>query len=103
MIIITAGGFSEGYIRNTLIDATTASETARLLLENEWLFRLGFVVDLIMVIADIAIAIVFFDLFKSVHFGLSLLSAVFRLIQAIIIAINLMNHYSALVVISMTD
>ncbi len=103
LIIIVSGIFSEGYVRSTLITPGDALLTVENIRNSELLFRLGFTSDLVMVIADIGIALVFFWMLKPVHKSLSLTAMIFRLAQAIIIAVNLLNHFAVVLVLNSSE
>lgn len=96
LIIIVSGIFAEFFVRSSLIVPGDAMTTANNILASEMLFRAGIAADLIMIIADIALALVFYLLFRPVSNGLALLAAFFRLAQAIILGLNLLNLFFAL-------
>lgn len=98
LIIIVCGIFSEGFVRSTVIVKDSAEQLIQSVQESELLFRLAFASDLIMVIADILIAILFYHILKSVDQKLSLMATVLRLTQAFLIAINLLNHMAVLII-----
>ena len=100
LVIIACGIFSEGIVRTGVIVPGDAASTAANIKGSELLFRLGFVSDLVMVLADIGIALVFYLMMKRVSKPISMLSAVFRFAQAIIIAMNLMNHFGVILVMN---
>lgn len=79
-----------------------AQATIENITNSEMLFRLGFVSDIIMVLADISIALVFYIMLKHISNPLSLLATMFRFAQAIIIGINLMNHFGVILLINST-
>jgi len=95
LIIIACGIFSEVFVRSTLIDPGDAAATAANIGASEWLFRLGFGCDAVMLLSDVAIAILFYELLKPVSKPLALTAAAFRLIQAAILGLNLLNYYVA--------
>jgi hypothetical protein len=103
LIIIVFGISSEVFIRSGLIVTGDASATADNILASQSLFRIGFVSDSIMLLADVAIAIIFYVLLKPVSKILSLTAAAFRLMQAAILGFNLLNYYSALLLLSGTE
>lgn len=100
LIIIVSGISSEVFVRSTLIVAGDANATAGNILSSQSLFRIGFVADSIMVLADIAIAIVFYMLLQPVSKTLSLIAAVLRLTQAAVLGFNLLHYYAALLLLS---
>ena len=100
LIIIAAGIFAEFIVRQSLIVPGDATATAGNIMASEMLFRAGIAADLVMIMADVALAVVFYLLFKPVNNGLSLLAAFFRLAQATVLGINLLNLFFALGLIS---
>ena len=100
LVIIASGLFSEMLVRSSLIVPGDAEATANNILTSQSLFRLGFAGDLIMIMSDIGLALAFYLLLKPVNQGLSLLAAFFRLAQASILGINLLNHFTPLLLLS---
>mmetsp|Transcript_27689 Transcript_27689/g.65666 ORF Transcript_27689/g.65666 Transcript_27689/m.65666 type:complete len:245 (+) Transcript_27689:30-764(+) len=90
-IIIFCGVYSEMGIRQPLIDHSSAAKTAENIEAHQALFLLGFVGDSLMVICDITLAVCLFSLLKPVSVLLSLAAAVFRLIQAATLAVNILR------------
>jgi hypothetical protein len=103
LIIVAAGIFAEFIVRQSLIVPGDAAATADNIMASQMLFRAGIAADLVMIMADVALALVFYLLFKPVSNALSLLAAFFRLAQAIILGINLLNLFFALGVLSGAD
>lgn len=96
LIIFICAGFSEGFVRSSLIVYTDPVATANNIIASESLFRLGFVTDLIAFISDAVISILFYLLLKPVSKTIALTAATFRLIaHPIIGSFNLINHLSA--------
>lgn len=95
LIIICCGLFSELFVRSTMIVPGNANETAQNIINNISLFKVGFAADIIMVICDIAVAVIFYLLLREVNKGLALAAAFFRLVQAAIIGMNLLHHFAA--------
>lgn len=96
VIIIVAGIFAQFFVRMSLIDPADASATAAAVLGAESLFRMGIAADLVMIVADIAIAVAFYVLLEPVSRALSLAAAFFRLVQATVLGFNLMNLFVGL-------
>jgi hypothetical protein len=95
LIIITCGIAGEVVIRSSLIVSSDVAQTVSNILAAPFLFRMGFITDLIMLLADVAISIVLFQMFLSVNRTLSLTAMVFRLVQATILGLNLLNYSAA--------
>jgi hypothetical protein len=100
LIIIASGIFSEVVIRSNLIVAGDASATAANILSSQTSFRVGFAADAIMLLSDVAIAVLLYQLLKPVSKTLSLLAAVFRLTQAAILGFNLLNYYAPMLLLT---
>ena len=100
LLIIISGIFAEFFVRSGLIVVGNAAETASKIMASESIFRIGIAGDFIMIICDVALALVFYILFKPVDKILSLLAAFFRLIQAAILGMNLLNLFSVLQILS---
>lgn len=96
LIIIVAGISAEFFVRQSLIVAGDPATTAANVTAAESLFRLGIGGDLIMILADIALALAFFVLLRPVSTALALLAAFFRLVQASVLGLNLLNLFIAL-------
>lgn len=96
LTIIVAGIFAEFIVRQSLIVPGDAATTASNIMASESLFRMGIAADLIMVLSDIALALTFYVLLRPVSNALSLLAAFFRLIQAAVLGLNLLNLFYAL-------
>jgi hypothetical protein len=103
LIIIVFGIFSEVIVRSNIIVVDAASATVNNIMASRSWFRLGFAADSIMLLCDVAIAAFFYVLFKSVNKTLSLITAAFRLTQAAILGLNLLNYYSALLLLTGTE
>lgn len=96
LIIIASGIFAQFFVRGSLVIPGDAAATAAAITASASLFRVGIAGDLVMIAADVTLALVFFVLFKPVSSGLSLLAAFFRLTQAAILGFNLLNLFFAL-------
>lgn len=100
LIIIACGIFSEVVVRSSLIEWDNPAATASNLLASQWLFRIGFAADSIMLLADVAIAVLFYILLKPVNKNLALMAAAFRLTQAAVLGLNLLNYYIPLLLVT---
>ncbi|WP_178861563.1 DUF4386 domain-containing protein [Thiomicrorhabdus cannonii] len=100
LLIIVCGIGSEVFIRSHLIVSGDAAMTASNILAEPSLFRLGFAADVVMLLCDVAIAVLFYILFKPVSATLSLMAAMFRLMQAAILGVNLLNYYAASLILN---
>lgn len=100
LLIILCAGFAQGYVRGTLWIPGDAGATIQNIAAAEGLFRLGLVADLLAFLADLAVAVLLFQLLRHVDFTLSLMAAAFRLVaHPAIGSLNLLNHYLVLEVL----
>ena len=101
LIIIVCAGFSEGYVRSSLIVPDDATATANNIMNWEWLYRVGFVSDLIAFVCDAIVSVLFYVLLKPVSKTLSMIAASLRLLaHPAIGSLNLLNHFVALELLS---
>lgn len=100
LTIIVAGIFAEFFVRQSLIVPGDATTTANNITASEGLFRIGIASDLIMIMSDVTLALIFYVLLKPVSDSLSLLAAFFRVAQAVILGINLLNLFFVLQLLS---
>ncbi len=95
LIIIACGLFAEVGVRSQLIEPGDPAATAQNIIESPILFRAGLAADIVMFIADVALAIVLYQLFKPLNQTLSMLAAAFRITQTAVIGLNLLNMFQA--------
>ncbi len=96
LLLFVAGIVAEFAIRSQLIVPGDPTATAAEIAAAEGLFRWGIAADLIMIISDIALALLFYELLKPVSRLLALGAALFRLAQATALGINLLNLFIGL-------
>ena len=95
LVIIVCAGFSEGYVRAGLVSPGDATATASSIRGSETLFRVGFVTDIVAFLSDVAVAVLFYVLLKPVGQVLAMMAGAFRMAQATILGLNMLNHLSA--------
>lgn len=100
LLIIVCGIFSEAAVRSVLVVAGDAAATAQNISASAGLFRLGFLADIIMLLCDVAIAVLFYLLLRPVSRTLAMAAAAFRLLQAGVLAVNMLNYYAAMLLLS---
>ena len=100
LLIILCAGFSEGAVRSVLVVPGDAAATAVNLAESEALFRLAFAADLVAFLSDLAVSVLLYVLLRPVDRTVALLAAGFRLLaHPAIAAVNLLNHFGALLLV----
>ena len=95
-IWILVGMFSLMYVSSTLIDTTNAEQTAKNIIGNEMLFRLGIAGSLTTQLIHIAVVYYLYLLFKSVHKNLSIALVILGLVGVPIAMLNELNQFAAL-------
>ena len=100
LLTIAFGLFAQVGVREKLIVLGDAAATANNIAANAFLFRLGFVSDLAMMICYLLTPLAFFKLFSAVNKNLSILTVIFGLMGTAIGMLNLLNEFAALHVLS---
>jgi hypothetical protein len=100
LLVIATGLFSEVFVRQTLKVSNNALLTAQNIQTHEMLFRWGFVADLINFVVGIPCVIIVYVLFKRINKLLLQIALAFVIIQTAVIAVNLLNQISPLLVLS---
>ena len=99
LLIIGFGLFGELYVRSGLIVEGDAAATAANIMASPGLFRAGFTADAVMLLCDVALAVLFYTLLRPVSPVLSLMAAAFRLTQAAVLGANLLHFYAPLLLL----
>ena len=100
LAIIICGISAEMLFRGPLVDTGDAAATASAIRDAVGTFQLAIAADILMAAADAALAILLYIIFRPVAPVLALAAMVFRLIQSVIITMNLMHMQSALLLIT---
>ena len=97
VLVILLAGFSQGYVREVIFIPGDPATSASNILENEGLFRIGLIADLLAFLLDAVISVMLYLLFKPYGKMLALVSSSLRLLaHPAIGTLNLLNHYLAL-------
>ena len=100
LIVIATGLFSEVFVRQELRVSNDALTTAYNIKNNEMLFRFGFVADLINFVIGIPTVLIIYHFFKKSNKILLQVALSLVIIQTAIIAVNLLNQISPLLLLS---
>jgi len=100
LLTVLGGVFAQGYIARNLIDFSDASATAINILEHPDRLRLGFAVFMVEMACDIAKTALFFELFRPVNRGISLIAAFLGLTGSVIKAMSRVFFLAPLLVLS---
>lgn len=93
--IVVCGLFAEFFVRMSLIESGDPLATANNIANSQGLFGAGIAADVVMIGLDVAVAAGLYWLLRPISRTLALAAAAFRLIQATILAVNLLNLTSA--------
>jgi hypothetical protein len=100
LIIFITGIFSNFFVLESLIVSGDAVATATNISGNDFLFRVGILSFIIMVVFDVVLAWALYLILKPVNMHLSLLSGWLRLVNSTIFGIALFNLFSVLKILS---
>lgn len=103
LYIIVAGTFAELFVRSRLVVSEDAAATARNIMSNETLFRLGFSAELLHLACDVVVAVLLYALLRPVDRNIALLAACMRIACDIILAVASISHFAALKFLSGAD
>ncbi|MEO0565652.1 MAG: DUF4386 domain-containing protein [Chloroflexota bacterium] len=96
LLIAIVGGFSMGYVPQTLTVAGDAAATINNLLTSTPLFRMGLVGEMWVVVLEIILTAVMYILLRPVSATLSLVAALARLSMTIIQGVNVLIGFGVL-------
>ena len=96
LLLVIAGVFAEFYVRQKLFVGNDMAATAQNIIENQQLFRIGFISDLLMSTTFFIYAFVLHRIFQQVNKHLSLLMLLFVVISVAMYCQNMLNQYAAL-------
>ena len=103
LVVIVTGLGAELALRGPLIDLGDAEATAAHIRAAPGTFRLALAADLAMALCDAGLAILLYLIFRAVAPGLALAAMVFRLIQTVLVAANLLALVTAWLVLTRAD
>ena len=90
LTIAVCGGFSIGYVPSQIVVAGNATTTAANLMEQLGLFRLGVLADSAVILLEIAITVILYQMFRTTSPSLALIAMVSRLGMIVVMGINLL-------------
>jgi hypothetical protein len=99
LINIVAGAFHYGFVRSAMVVSSDAGATAANILKHELVYRLGFAAAVILLLSNVPLALIFYDLFKVVNRSFSALVAFFILVGTAIEAANLLNYFVPIILL----
>jgi hypothetical protein len=103
LIITGCALFAYLYVRNQVIVADDMAQTAANFLTHEQLYRLGFSAAVVVVICNLPMGLILFELLKVVNPRIALLALVFIIASATLEAVNLFNYIEPLFTFSLPE
>ena len=103
LILVITGVFAEFFVRQKLYVPNDPTATTQNIIENQWLFRLGFVSDLVMSAMFFIYGFVLYLIFKPVNKVLSQFLLLCAVISVAMFCQNSLNQFSALELLINTD
>jgi hypothetical protein len=100
-VFITVGAlFAEAFVRGRLVVRGDAAATAANILGSETLFRVGLASEVLVLVADVTVALILYALLEPVNRHLALLAAFLRLTYASVNGAFRLLHLGGAVVLS---
>lgn len=96
LIIIVFAMFAYKYVRGQVIIPGDMAQTAANMLAHERLYRLGFTAAVVVVVCNLPVGWILFELLKVVNQRIALLALLFIVVAATIEAVNLFNYIEPL-------
>jgi hypothetical protein len=103
LYIIIAGTFAALFVRAKLVVSNDAAATARNILANETLFRIGFSGELLHIAFDVIVAVLLYALLRPVDRNIALIAAFMRLACDIVLAVSSLSHFATLRLLGRPD
>jgi hypothetical protein len=96
LVNVAAGMFAEPFVRARLVVSGDAAATASNILGSQTLYRAAFAAEILAMICEVGLALLFYELFKPVNRSAAALVAFFRLVWAAIFALVSLFHIAPL-------
>src|SRR5215211_5767848 len=100
LFIVLIAPFSQLYVPSTLIVPGDATATANNIGASGWVFHLGIVSDSLVFLIEIVLTALLYVLLRPVSRTLSLVAAFARLAMTVVMGINLLPYFIALLLLS---
>ena len=99
LINILGGAFAIGIVPAMLIVSGDASATALNIRSHDLLYRSGLVAHVVILVTNVVMAVIFWDLFKVVDRRLAMLAALFSIVGTAVEAGSLLNQFVPLILL----
>ena len=98
LVNVIAGAFAIGYVQSQLFTADPAI-TAANIQAHELLYRSGLAAHVVVTVTNVPLALIFYELFKTVNRRLALLDAFFILVATAIEAAGILHQFAPLILL----
>jgi uncharacterized protein DUF4386 len=99
LVIVVTGLFAEMYVRSGLIVRFDPAATAINVMASESLLRKAFAGEMVLLICDVVLALVFYVLLKPINRNLALLAALFRMVHLTIYGVIGLSNITAMILL----
>ena len=103
VLLVALGFFANFFVREGLIVAGDAAQTAANIAESEGLFRAGLVSFLAIFLIDVIVAWALYVLFRRANPNLSLVTAWFRIVYTVFLGVAAIFFFQALQLLGQAD
>jgi len=100
LIVTITGIFAEFFVRSKFIIGGDTAATIQNISSNLFLFRLGFVSDIVCQTAHFFLVLVLYAMFKSINQRAALFMLSCVLVSVSITFLNLLNHFAAVILLT---
>ncbi|MEQ8361891.1 MAG: DUF4386 domain-containing protein [Cyclobacteriaceae bacterium] len=100
LLIALLGFFSIGYAPTVLFIPGDAATNAQSILNHQGLFRITLFSDILIIIIEMLLTVVLYNMFKAVNNTVAKVALYSRLAMSFIMAINLLNYFMPLHLLS---
>ena len=99
LINIVLGVFAIAYVESKIMVGNDPAATANNIIAHEFLYRLGIVAHIIVLLTNVPLALVFYRLFRIVNKNATLLVIFFTVVGTAIESGNLLNQFEPLLLL----
>jgi hypothetical protein len=99
LLVIVGGAFASGYVPAVLVVSGNAAATAHNIVAQEEMYRLSLAIHIFILLCNIPLAVIFYDLFRKVNRRAAILMAFFLLVGTAIESATLLSQFEPLVLL----
>lgn len=100
LLMVVFGLFSEIFFRQKLMSSNDIAETARNILSNSFIYRIGITSDLLMALSYLLTALALFKLLSSVNWNMAAAMVVFAAAGTVLLMFNILNEVAPLYILN---